>query len=32
VSDTGRVKIEVDGETFDLPYADIARANLVGEI
>ena len=32
VSDAGLVKIEVDGETFDLPHADIARANLVGEI
>ncbi len=32
VADPGLVKIEVDGELFDLPYADIARANLVGEI
>ncbi len=32
VADPGLVKIEVDGERFDLPYADIARANLVGEI
>ena len=32
VNDAGQVRIEVDGETFDLPYADIARANLVGEI
>lgn len=26
------IRIEVDGTTFDLPHADIARANLVGEI
>ena len=32
VTDAGQVAIEVDGEIFDLPYADIARANLVGEI
>ena len=32
VTDAGQVSIEVDGEIFDLPYADIARANLVGEI
>jgi hypothetical protein len=32
VHDPGLVRIEVDGETFELPYADIARANLVGEI
>ena len=32
VTDAGQVSIEVDGEVFDLPYADIARANLVGEI
>ena len=32
VVDSNRVSIEVDGEVFDLPYADIARANLVGEI
>ncbi len=32
VADPGLVKIEVDGQRFDLPYADIARANLVGEI
>ena len=32
VVDSSRVSIEVDGELFDLPYADIARANLVGEI
>ena len=25
------VTIEVDGELFDLPYADIAKANLVGD-
>ena len=28
----GQVSIEVDGETFTLPFSDIARANLVGEI
>lgn len=32
VSDSRLVRIEVDGETFELPFADIARANLVGEI
>lgn len=32
VVDADLIRIEVDGETFDLPYADIARANLVGEI
>jgi len=32
VTDARQVIIEVDGETFDLPYADIAKANLVGEI
>lgn len=32
VVDSSRVSIEVDGEMFDLPFADIARANLVGEI
>ena len=32
LNDAGNVVIEVDGETFELPYADIARANLVGEI
>ena len=26
------IRLEVDGEMFELPYADIARANLVGEI
>ena len=26
------IGIEVDGEIFELPYADIARANLVGDI
>ena len=30
-TDAKMVEIEVDGEIFDLPYADIARANLVGE-
>lgn len=32
VVDAKLITIEVDGEHFDLPYADIARANLVGEI
>ncbi|HKJ52931.1 MAG TPA: ribosome maturation factor RimP [Gammaproteobacteria bacterium] len=32
VTDAGQVAVEVDGEIFDLPHADIARANLVGEI
>ena len=32
VADSKQVSIEVDGERFDLPYADIAKANLVGEI
>ncbi len=32
VTETRQVKIEVDGEEFSLPYADIARANLVGEL
>jgi ribosome maturation factor RimP len=32
VVDSKLVAIEVDGERFDLPYADIARANLVGEL
>jgi len=32
VTETRQVSIEVDGENFDLPHADIARANLVGEI
>ena len=32
LNDGGDVVIEVDGETFELPFADIARANLVGEI
>ena len=31
VADSKLVTIEVDGEIFDLPYADIARANLVGD-
>lgn len=31
VIDSKLVTIEVDGEEFDLPYADIARANLVGD-
>lgn len=32
VAEAGMVTIEVDGQDFDLPFADIARANLVGEI
>ena len=32
VVDSSRVRIRVDGEDFDLPFADIARANLVGEL
>ncbi len=32
VVDSRLVAIEVDGEHYDLPYADIARANLVGEL
>ena len=32
VTDAKQIVIEVDGEQFDLPYADIARANLVGDI
>lgn len=32
LSEAGDVRIEVDGEVFELSYADIARANLVGEI
>jgi ribosome maturation factor RimP len=32
VADSNRVTIEVDGQLFDLPYGDIARANLVGEL
>ena len=31
VADSKLVTIEVDGEIFDLPYADIAKANLVGD-
>jgi ribosome maturation factor RimP len=31
VVDSKRIQIEVDGEMFDLPFGDIARANLVGE-
>jgi len=31
VADDRMIVIEVDGEDFRLPYADIARANLVGE-
>ena len=32
VTDAEMVLIEVDGEAFSLPFADIARANLVGNI
>ncbi len=32
VADSKWIKIEVDGQRFDLPFADIARANLVGEL
>ncbi|MCP4388234.1 MAG: ribosome maturation factor RimP [Gammaproteobacteria bacterium] len=32
VADAKVIKIEVDGEEFSLPFADIARANLVGEL
>ncbi len=32
VADPDRIRIEVDGETFELPHADIAKANLVGEV
>ena len=32
VADSKMVEIEVDGEVFSLPYADIARANLIGEL
>jgi ribosome maturation factor RimP len=31
VADSKLVTIEVDGEVFDLPYADIVKANLVGD-
>jgi ribosome maturation factor RimP len=31
VADPNCVTIEVDGELFDLPFSDIARANLVGD-
>ena len=32
VADPQLITVQVDGETFDLPFADIARANLVGEL
>ena len=32
VADSKWISIKVDGEVFDLPFADIARANLVGDI
>ncbi len=31
-TDAALVRIRVDGEDFELPFADIAKANLVGEI
>jgi ribosome maturation factor RimP len=31
VTEARQVEIEVDGEVFSLPFADIARANLVGD-
>ena len=31
VAGANTVKINVDGEHFDLPFADIAKANLMGE-
>ena len=31
VAESKLVTIKVDGEVFDLPYADIAKANLVGD-
>ena len=31
-ADASVVRIRVDSEDFDLPYADIAKANLVGEV
>ena len=32
VADPDRIRIEVDGEVYELSHADIARANLVGEV
>jgi len=32
VTEARAVNIEVDGEVYDLPYADIAKANLVVEV
>ncbi len=32
VADSRLIRVEVDGEQFELPYADIAKANLVGEV
>ena len=32
VTEARSVNIEVDGEVYGLPYADIAKANLVGEV
>jgi ribosome maturation factor RimP len=32
VADSKNVRIHVDGELFDLPYADIVKANLIGEV
>ena len=31
VVDSNLIAIKVDGEVYDLPYADIAKANLVGD-
>ncbi|MFT5219050.1 MAG: ribosome maturation factor RimP [Planctomycetota bacterium] len=32
VADSKRVQIQVDGEVYDLPFADIAKANLIADI
>ena len=32
VADPQMITVMVDGERFDLPFADIARANLIGEL
>ena len=32
VTDPDRIRIAVDGEVFELPHADIAKANLLGEV
>ena len=31
-NDCGQITIKVDGELFELPHADIAKANLIGEL